>query len=113
MIENSTITLEKKLGVVEDENHYTWIINSTGSNTYGTTFSPDLEKYLSGLGFVKIFAGSPIYGTSRGYNEDEIRDICSTIMNARVKYGQNVEQVRCIYFPGSYLKCLMFDTDKK
>lgn len=54
-----------------------------------------------------------MYGTSKGYNEDEIRDICSTIMNARVKYGQNIEQVRCIYFPGSYLKCLMFDTDKK
>lgn len=46
MIDKST---DKNLGVVEDESHYTWIINSTGSNTYGTTFSPDLEKYLSGL----------------------------------------------------------------
>lgn len=111
MIKNSTITLEKKLDIIEDENHYTWIINSTGSNTYGTSFSPDLEKYLSSLGFEKIFNGSPMYGTSRGYTEEEIRSICSTIMNARIKYGQNIEQVRCTYTPGSYLKCLMFDLD--
>ncbi len=108
MIKDLNITLDNKLDIVKNEVHYTWIINSTGSNTVGTSFSPDLEQYLLNKGFKKIFSGSPMYATSIGYNEDEIEEICCFIMEMRKKYGQKLEQIQSSYMPGSYLKTIKY-----
>ena len=113
MIIRPNSTMNNKLDIIEEKKDYTWIINSTGSNTVGTTFSSDLEEYLVNRGFVKIFFGNPMYATTLNYTEDEIQEICHYIMNMRSEYGQKVEQIQASYMPGSYLKNLRYDFDKK
>ncbi|WP_304332131.1 hypothetical protein [Brachyspira innocens] len=113
MQEQFDVNVDNELNIIENESHYTWIINSTGSDTFRTRFSPDLEQYLANRGFTKIFSGSPMYATNIGYEEHEIKEICIFIMDMRKKYGQNVEQIRASYMPGSYLKNLRYDFDKK
>ena len=54
-----------------------------------------------------------MYATTLNYTEDEIQEICHYIMNMRSEYGQKVEQIQASYMPGSYLKNLRYDFDKK
>lgn len=102
----------RELDIIDTKSkEYTWIINSTGSNTKGTTFSPDLKDYLLDMGFEKIYPGNPMYGTTVDYTEDEIKGICNTITNMRKDYGQKIDQIQCGYFRGSSITNLRFDLD--
>jgi len=82
---------EKKL-------EYKWLIDTTGSNTYGTTFSSDATEYMENNKFEKIFIGSPLYGTCEDYTEEEISNICKSMLKMRENHGQNMHQIKGCYF---------------
>lgn len=113
MTNNNLNAYLNDLDVTYIKTNYKWIINSTGSNTGGTTFSADLEGYLLNKGFTKIFSGNPMYATNIDYTEDDIRGICNFIMNMRKDYGQNIGQIQCSYMPTSSLVSLRYDCNDK
>lgn len=113
MQNNNLNTYLNNLDITSIKTEYKWIINSTGSNTVGTTFSQDLEAYLLSRGFTKIFLGNPMYATNIDYTEDQIIEICNFIMNMRKNYGQNVEQIQCSYMSTSSLVNFRYDCNDK
>ncbi len=78
--------------------NYKWLIDTTGSDTYGTQFSKKMSDYLQDKYFEKIFDGSPLYGTVEDYEESAVEDITKEIINMRKEHGQNLNKIKGIYF---------------
>lgn len=94
---------------MENKHNFKWIINSTGSNTVGTTFSNDLKNKLEAEEFVKIHSGNPMYATEVDYSEEHIKSLCEDIMKMRLDYDQNSGQVGASYCKVDFLVNLSMD----
>ena len=99
--------------IKEEELKYKWFISSTGSNTYGTPFSKDLEDYLTEKDFSKIHNGNPTYGTTKELKKSEVVGICRHIMHMRKDYGQDAQQIEVTCSEVSNTTKLKFDTKNK
>ena len=99
--------------IKEEKLDYKWFISSTGSDTSGTTFSKDLEKYLAEEGFTKIHNGNPTYGTIKELKKEKVDGICKHIMDMRKDYRQDAQQIEVTYSKVSDTTKLKFDTKNK